>query len=171
MPGKKTISSPTRSSKEGAAPTPQLNWDQRLGFLMHDVSRLRRKVFDEVMEPEGVTRSQWWVMAHLSRHDGMSQSDLAEMLGVGRAALGGLIDRLESQDLVRRGADGQDRRAKLVFLTPAGSRMIERMRTKSDQMSEAILHGLSMEQRHQLADMLGLVKKNLLEFKGLASVE
>ncbi|WAI85101.1 MULTISPECIES: MarR family winged helix-turn-helix transcriptional regulator [Achromobacter] len=140
------------------------NWDQRLGFLMHDVSRLRRKVFDEVMKPEGITRSQWWVMAHLSRHDGMSQSDLADVLDLGRAALGGLVDRLESLGFVRRGADGQDRRTKLVLLTPEGRTMIERMRVKSDVMSEAILQGLSVEQRHQLADMLGLVKRNLLEF-------
>jgi len=143
----------------------QDNWDQRLGFLMHDVSRLRRKVFDEVMKPEGITRSQWWVMAHLSRHDGMSQSDLADRLDIGRAALGGLIDRLEAQELVRRGASEHDRRAKLVFLTPAGCDMIERMRIKSDHMSEAILEGLSTAQRHQLADMLDRVKRNLLAFK------
>lgn len=142
------------------------NWDQRLGFLMHDVSRLRRKVFDEVMKPEGITRSQWWVLAHLSRHDGMSQSELADRLDLGRAALGGLVDRLEALDLVRRGADGQDRRTKLVFLTAKGVAMIERMRGKSDQMSEAILQGLSQSQRHQLADMLSLVKANLLAFRG-----
>ncbi|OZI77842.1 MarR family winged helix-turn-helix transcriptional regulator [Bordetella genomosp. 12] len=145
----------------------QENWDQRLGFLMHDVSRLRRKVFDEVMKPEGITRSQWWVMAHLSRHDGMSQSDLAERLDLGRAALGGLVDRLEAAGLVRRGADEQDRRAKLVFLTQEGSSVIERMRLKSDQMSEAILHGLSRQQRTQLAEMLSLVKANLLAFDEL----
>ncbi|MFJ3460146.1 MarR family winged helix-turn-helix transcriptional regulator [Achromobacter spanius] len=142
----------------------QENWDQRLGFLMHDVSRLRRKVFDEVMKPEGITRSQWWVMAHLSRHDGMSQSDLADVLDLGRAALGGLVDRLEALGFVRRGSDDQDRRTKLVLLTPEGRAMIERMRVKSDVMSEAILQGLNAEQRHQLADMLGLVKRNLLAF-------
>ncbi len=156
-----------KSTDTSTRETPHENWDQRLGFLMHDVSRLRRKVFDDVMKPEGITRSQWWVMAHLSRHDGMSQSDLAERLDLGRAALGGLIDRLEATGLVRRGADEQDRRAKLVFLTPAGSTMIERMRAKSDQMSEAILRGLSPAQRGQLADMLSLVKANLLAFEGL----
>lgn len=143
----------------------QDNWDQRLGFLMHDVSRLRRKVFDEAMKPEGITRSQWWVMAYVSRHDGMSQSDLAEMLDLGRAALGGLVDRLEALGLVRRDNHLHDRRAKLVFLTPAGSAMIKRMRSKSDRMSEIILQGLSHEQRHQLAEMLDLVKQNLLAFK------
>lgn len=148
-----------------ASAIPQDNWDQRLGFLMHDVSRLRRKVFDEVMKPEGITRSQWWVMANLSRHDGMSQTELAERLDIGRAALGGLVERLELQGLVQRGASASDKRAKLVYLTPAGREMIERMRIKSDQMSEAILEGLDVAQRHQLADMLDLVKRNLLNFQ------
>ena len=49
-------------------------------------------------------------------------------------------------------------------LTPEGRARIERMRVKSDVMSEAILQGLNAEQRHQLADMLGLVKRNLLAF-------
>ena len=68
--------------KVGAAPKidDSDNWDQRLGFLMHDVSRLRRSVFNEFMKPLGVTRSQWWVLAHLSRHDGMNQTDLANVL-------------------------------------------------------------------------------------------
>jgi len=145
----------------------QVNWDQRLGFLMHDVSRLRRKVFDEVMQPEGVTRSQWWVMAHLSRHDGISQSDLAERLDIGRAALGGLIDRLEAQNFVRRMSSNHDRRTKLVYLSDEGRTMIENMRAKSDRVSEAILEGLDTKQRQQLADMLELVKQNLLAFKGL----
>ena len=32
--------------------------DLRLGFLIHDVSRLRRNAFDQLMKPLGVTRSQ-----------------------------------------------------------------------------------------------------------------
>src|SRR5262245_33864459 len=41
----------------------------RIGFLIHDVSRLRRTVVDKVLRPMGVTRSQWWVLANLSRHN------------------------------------------------------------------------------------------------------
>ena len=84
------------------------NWDQRLGFLMHDVSRLRRNVFDEFMRPLKVTRSQWWVLAYLSRLDGMIQSDLAALLELGKAPLGHLLGRLEANGLIRRGADATD---------------------------------------------------------------
>ncbi|RJG03181.1 MarR family winged helix-turn-helix transcriptional regulator [Noviherbaspirillum sedimenti] len=136
--------------------------DVRLGFLMHDVSRLRRTVFDEFMKPLGVTRSQWWVLAYLSRQDGMIQSDLADMLELGKAALGGLLDRLENTGLIERRPDELDRRVKRVYLTSEGTQTIKKMRVKSQEMSERMLEGLGLEDRHALADMLGLVKSNLL---------
>lgn len=141
------------------------NWDQRLGFLMHDVSRLRRTVFDDFVKPLGVTRSQWWVLANLSRHDGMIQSDLANMLELGKAALGGLIDRLESSGLVERRADKIDRRAKRVYLSPSGTHLISEMRIKSHELSERMLQGLDLPTRRLLADLLAKVKHNLIDIR------
>lgn len=141
------------------------NWDRRLGFLMHDVSRLRRIVFDEFMKPLGATRSQWWVLAYLSRHDGMIQSDLANVLDLGKAALGGLVDRLESAGFIERRPDSTDRRVKRVYLSTKGSQVVQEMRIRSHEMSERVLDGLSREQRQALADMLTLVKKNLIDIK------
>ncbi|MBY4595218.1 MarR family transcriptional regulator [Ottowia caeni] len=141
------------------------NWDQRLGFLMHDVSRLRRTVFDDFVKPMGVTRSQWWVLANLSRHDGMIQSDLASILELGKAALGGLIDRLESSGLVERRADKTDRRAKRVYLSPAGTQLISEMRVKSHELSERMLQGLDLPTRKLLADLLAQVKRNLITIR------
>lgn len=142
------------------------NWDSRLGFLMHDVSRLRRSVFDEFMKPMAMTRSQWWILAHLSRHDGMIQSDLANVLDIGKAALGGLIDRLEASEFIERRADENDRRVKRIYLTSKGTQIITEMRSLSHDMSERILEGLNNEARQALVDMLTLVKRNLLAIKG-----
>ena len=80
----------------------------RIGFLVHDVSRLRRTVVDKALKPIGVTRSQWWVLANLSRHDsaeGMMQTELARLMDVGKVTLGGLIDRLEASGYVARRPD------------------------------------------------------------------
>lgn len=152
-------------AKTRSKPAEAENWDGRLGFLMHDVSRLRRSVFDEFMKPMAMTRSQWWILAHLSRHDGMIQSDLANLLDIGKAALGGLIDRLELAKFIERRADDNDRRVKRIYLTSKGTHIISEMRSRSHEMSERILAGLDTEARHALVDMLGLVKKNLLAIK------
>jgi len=73
----------------------QPDWDLRLGYLVHDVSRLRRMMFDRTA-PLGITRSQWWVLAFISRKDGLPQTQLASELDVGKVAVGALVDRLES---------------------------------------------------------------------------
>lgn len=144
--------------------TTTVNWDQQLGFLMHDVSRLRRTVFDGYMKPVGITRSQWWVLAYLSRHDGIIQTDLALMLDIGKAALGGLVDRLESAGFVERRPDS-DRRAKRVYLSRKGKSIIRDMVAKSDEMSEKILTDLNHEERVKLADFLTKIKDRLLDMK------
>ena len=153
---------PARKPAAARKSADSTDWDQRLGFLMHDVSRLRRAVFDEFMKPLGVTRSQWWVLIYLARHDGMNQSDLANLLELGKAALGGLVDRLELSGLIERRADSVDRRAKRIYLCPKGVQLIREMRVKSDEMSELILDGLTYEQRDQLTELMARVKKNLL---------
>jgi DNA-binding MarR family transcriptional regulator len=141
------------------------NWDQRLGFLMHDVSRLRRTVFDSYVRSLGVTRSQWWVLAHLARHDGMIQSDLARILDLGKAALGALVDRLEESDLIQRRPDETDRRAKRIYLSARGNALIAQMRGPSHEMSERILKGMSHENRNVLVELLTLVRHNLVAIK------
>jgi DNA-binding MarR family transcriptional regulator len=147
------------------------NWDARLGFLMHDVSRLRRSVFDEFMKPLGVTRSQWWVLAYLSRHDGMIQSDLANVLELGKAALGGLIDRLEAGGFIMRRPDELDRRVKRIFLSTSGVQLIKEMVKSSHHMSERMLKDMSTVDRNRLVELLTHVKRNLASIRSQNGVE
>ena len=140
------------------------DWELRLGFLIHDVSRLRRSAFDRCLKPLKVTRSQWWVLAYLSREDGMTQTQLAEELDLGKVAIGGLIDRLEKSGLVRREADSNDRRVNRIFLEPKSKQLIARMRKVSHRMNEQILAGLADEKLEHTAKTLDAMKHNLLGY-------
>lgn len=147
-----------------ATDTQAIDWELRLGFLIHDVSRLRRSAFDRCLKPLNVTRSQWWVLAYLSREDGMTQSQLAEELDLGKVAVGGLIDRLEKAGLLRRDADASDRRVNRVFLEPKSKQLIARMRKVSHQLNQQILEGLTEEKLESTAVTLGSMKRNLLTY-------
>lgn len=140
------------------------DWELRLGFLIHDVSRLRRSAFDRCLKPLNVTRSQWWVLAYLSREDGMTQSQLAEELDMGKVAIGGLIDRLEKSGLLRRDSDATDRRVNRVFLEPKSKTLIANMRKVSHKMNQTILKGLADEELEATAVTLDAMKQNLLDF-------
>lgn len=150
-----------------ASPDPHsIDWELRLGFLIHDVSRLRRSAFDRCLKPLNVTRSQWWVLAYLSREDGMTQSQLAVELDLGKVAVGGLIDRLEKAGLVRREADAADRRVNRVFLEAKSKQLVARMRKVSHKMNATILSGLADESLESTALTLDAMKRNLLEYLG-----
>jgi MarR family transcriptional regulator, transcriptional regulator for hemolysin len=139
------------------------DWDLRLGYLIHDVSRLRRTIFDRWLSSLAITRSQWWVLAFLSRRDGMPQTQLAQELDVGKVALGALIDRLESSGFVERQPDPQDRRLKRIFLTKQSKKVLKPIREKSDAFNARILKGISRRDLDVTASTLRTMKHNLLE--------
>lgn len=138
----------------------------RIGFLVHDVSRMRRTVFDQAIKPLALTRSQWWVLAQLSRHPeaSMKQTDLARMLEVGKVTIGGLIDRLEASGLVERRGDPEDRRSKRVFVTPKGYQAIDDMKVIGAQLNEVIFKGIPPHHLRVAEDVLHAMKGNLRDY-------
>lgn len=141
-----------------------IDWELRLGFLIHDVSRLRRSAFDRSLKSMNVTRSQWWVLAYLSRADGMTQSQLAEELDLGKVAIGGLIDRLEKSGFVRRDADAVDRRVNRVFLEPKSQALVTKLRKINHRFNQQILAGLTITNLEATAKTLASMKRNLMSY-------
>jgi DNA-binding MarR family transcriptional regulator len=146
--------------------TRDLNTSLRFGFLIHDVSRLRRIVVDRALKPLGITRSQWWVLAFLSRRDGMTQTALAADLDLTKVAIGGLLDRMEAAGFVERRADQSDGRARRVYLTRAGAKMVATIRDSVETVELEILERIPEEELAQAADTLRTLKDTLLEMVG-----
>lgn len=138
------------------------DWDIRLGFLLHDVSRLRRSLFDRCLKPMGVTRAQWWVLACLSREDGGTQQELASALDIGKVTIGGLIDRLESNGLVERRHDASDRRVNRIFLADKSRVVLDEMRRLSVEMNAKMVRGLASEELDVTVRVLLLMKSRML---------
>lgn len=133
----------------------------RLSFLIHDVSRMRRSAYDHFMKPLGITRAQWWVLAHLSRHDGMMQTQLADVLEVGKASLGDVIESLEGGGWVSRLPDPSDKRAKRVYLTKSAQGLIKRMTQLEVEFNGQVLADLSPEEQATLSRLLLTVKQSI----------
>lgn len=135
----------------------------RIGFLVHDVSRMRRTLFDQEVKQLGITRAQWWALANLSRHEqeGMIQSDLARLLDVGKVTIGGLIDRLEASGHVVRQADDHDRRIKRIFITDLGYEVIEGMAEVGRRLNSVIMRGITLDHIHIAEDVMQSMKENL----------
>lgn len=140
-----------------------LNSSLRFGFLIHDVSRLRRIVVDRALKPLGITRSQWWVLAFLSRRDGMTQTLLASDLDLTKVAIGGLLDRMEASGYVERRADPSDGRARRVYLTKEGVALVSTIRENVEAVEVGILAKIPETELDQASETLLALKNTLLE--------
>ena len=135
--------------------------EESIGSVMADAARLIRRTFDERARTIGVTRPQWQVLTTLSRHEGVNQGSLAEMLDVEPITLCRMLDRLQDAQLVERRRDPDDRRAWLLFLQPEARKLLQEMRPLGHEVMNAALKGFSKSERETLHDLLDRIRHNL----------
>lgn len=93
----------------------------------------------------------------------MSQVELAKHLDIGKAALGGLIDRIEAAGYVRRETAPGDRRVNLIAITLKGLKVTSVLQKIGHELNVCIFSGLTDAEVFQLEEILSRVKENLLE--------
>lgn len=142
---------------------------RNFGFILNDVARLMRITFDRRVKALGLTRSQWWVLNHLFRNNGTTQSELADILEIEKATLGRLLDRMEAKGWIRRQEHSTDRRAKCVFLTDEVEPAVKTMRAAAADLRRDALANFDNTDRERFVDMLLAIKTNLAGLENGAS--
>ena len=133
----------------------------RLVFLLEELTRRLRRTFDTSVEQFGLTRTQWRALAYLYRTPGMTQTELAGQLELERASIGQAIDRLEHLGLVERRSAKNDRRVWQVHLQPAAIDLLPKMRVEADQIYARLLEGIKGEDLEAFKSTLTTMQRNL----------
>lgn len=149
----------------------ELNPSLRFGFLIHDVAQLRRMLVDHALKPFGITRSQWWMLASLSNCDGMTQTMLADEMGLTKVAIGRLIDRMEVDGFVKRRIDAADARARRVYLAKPGAMIVRSMWESVEAIESQIQEGVSSEELGRTAESLIRIKQTLQTLVGPSDLQ
>ncbi|MEO7067414.1 MAG: MarR family transcriptional regulator [Rhodanobacter sp.] len=89
----------------------------------------------ELARDAGLTDTQTDVLWRLSRESEMTARRLADLLQCDASTATSMIDRLEKRGLVRRIPHPNDRRAKLIQLTPAGCELRDRVIQQTSEHS------------------------------------
>jgi len=142
------------------------NDDDYIGYVLSDVARLMRTVFDRRVRELGLTRAQWLVLTRLTRRPGASQTELADMLELDRASAGRMIDRMENGGWLERRPDPVDRRIKRLHLTPHARSVHAGMWKVAEATVDDALKPLSGKERSEFARMAAAVKRRLQVLAG-----
>jgi MarR family transcriptional regulator, transcriptional regulator for hemolysin len=116
---------------------------ERFSGALHNTSRAWRQALDRRLKYLGVSQASWMTIAVAAKAPGpLSQSELADALGVEGATMVAMVDRLVKAGFVVREPSTTDRRVKRVVLTPAGNLLYDKVRAEAAAFRKTLLAGI-----------------------------
>ena len=107
--------------------------------------------------------SDFRVLEVLEHKGGLPVNTIGSKVRLTTGSISVAIDRLEARQLVRRKNDAEDRRIRLVELTPKGRSLIARVFEQHAAVMEEAVSGLSNEERTTLLELLKKLGKSAEE--------
>jgi len=132
--------------------------DRRLyekpGHLIRRLHQISLALFmDEAKEFE-ITPVQYSALLAIEIHGGIDQTALCNIIAFDRSTIGEVLSRLERKSLIKRTTGASDRRTKLLYITPAGRKLIDDIEPAVQSTQRRILQPLAMSERTTLMRML-----------------
>ncbi len=132
--------------------------EERFADALHGASRAWRHAVDRRLKCLGLSQASWMTIACAAKaHAPLSQSELADRLGVEGATVVAMVDRLVKAGFAVRQACKSDRRVKRVVLTDAGNELYRTVRTEAMSVRKELLSNLDPEQLSAATECLELL--------------
>jgi MarR family transcriptional regulator for hemolysin len=116
----------------------------RFGIRFSLLARRWRRGLDARLAAAGLSDATWVPLVHLEKSGGgVTQKELAALVGIEGSSLVRLLDILCRQGLVERRVDATDGRARRVYLTAAGKKRVAEIREELTKGEVEMLADLS----------------------------
>jgi MarR family transcriptional regulator for hemolysin len=135
----------------------------RIEAAIMSASRVIRRAYDQRLSELGLNQTAAMLLAYLNEYGPISQTRLAEVVGINRASAGQLIEGLDQRGYVERLADPTDKRVWLVRITTQGTEAAETVQNIDMALRDQLRAGVSRADRVQLARTLERLQRNAKE--------
>jgi DNA-binding MarR family transcriptional regulator len=136
-----------------------------VGYLLVQVMKVHRKLAETGLNDFGLHVGQELILLWLYEQDGMTQSELADVLGVEAATVTKVLHRMEAAGLIERRQDSGDARVSRVYLMPKSRQLIEPLRRLWAEVEQKTMKGLSEPEAMLLRRLLLQILENLSDDK------
>ena len=113
-------------------------------LALRKAARRVSTIYDQCLEPYGLTITQFGLLVHLRRHGPVGIGAMAQQLIMDPTTLSRNLRPLERQRCVRFEQDPQDRRARRVQLTDEGAAALRRARPGWERAQQQIERSLGL---------------------------
>ena len=128
--------------------------DQHPGQVIRRLHQISVGIFLQEAGELGVTPVQYAALQVVGNQPGIDQRTLARGIALDTSTTGGVIDRLEARGWLERRMSPEDRRARQLFLTPAGEQGLADTLPALQRAQDQILAPLTPRQRTEFMRLL-----------------
>jgi len=128
--------------------------DTYLAALLAQASHRISSEFHRVVRAQGLSVSEWRVLASLAEGHPVSTSRLAELAIMKTPTASRLLDRMQARGQITRMVDESDRRVTLVCITPKGQRTVSRLIERAREHEAKVLAPFGLERAEALKTSL-----------------
>lgn len=127
------------------------------GHLIRRLNQISTHVFSVRMQEAGIdlTSVQYAALETIRAEPGIDQATVAAKIAYDRATIGGVIDRLEQKNYVKRSVSKRDRRAREVTLSEKGKDILAAAAPVVIDLQNEILEGLTPNERETFLKLAG----------------
>lgn len=130
-----------------------------IGMIARALDSISNVEFKEV----DLTRGQYLYLVRICENPGIIQEKLAEMIKVDRTTTARAIKKLESNGMIERLEDKENKKIKKLYPTKKGAEIYPFIIRENNYSNAVALNGLSDEEAKQLEYLLKKVCKNVSE--------
>ena len=114
--------------------------EERFADALHGTARAWRQAVDRRLKSLGLSQASWMTIAVAAKaRTPLSQSELADRMGVEGASMVAMVDRLVKAGFVARQPSKIDRRVNRVVITEAGNRLFATVKTEAAAVRKELL--------------------------------
>lgn len=128
-----------------------------VGFTISTTGYALARRFHELLAPLGLEPREFALLRSVATSEGVTQHAIGERMGVAPSRMVAFVDSLEERGLLERRQNPDDRRARALFLTPAGRELLEHAFAVAVEHERRLTSELTAEEREQLLELLGRV--------------
>lgn len=125
-----------------------------LGLYLHTAYNFFMSTYEEGVGRGEITPNVIGVLGILALQPGLSQADLARLIGLERSTIGVTVARAIASGFVKRTDSGADARRYSLFLTRRGEQMLVKLRQRIPEHERRAAGRLTLDERLQLRALL-----------------
>jgi DNA-binding MarR family transcriptional regulator len=130
-----------------------------MGYNLRHAHGVQKQRFAAVFGPLGIRPVTLSVLGTIYEHPGITQADLGRKLRMKRANMVPVMAELEGRGLIARGPCEGDRRAHVVALTAAGTKLTLKLLDLHRRLEKDLAKALGLRERDHLLQLLKRFRK------------